>query len=39
METAFNVGLELCSKEVAALVQLTAKTFKRVAQNVQVGSH
>jgi hypothetical protein len=39
METAFNVGLELCLKKVVALVQLTAKTFQRVAPNVQVDSH
>lgn len=39
METAFNVGLELCSKKVVALVRLTAKTFQRVAPNVQVDSH
>ena len=39
METVFNVDLELCSKEVVALVQSTAKNFQRVAQNVQVDSH
>jgi hypothetical protein len=39
METAFNVASGLCFKEVVAWVRLTAKTFQRVAQNVQVDSH